>query len=473
MLDQFRRVLPSATACIMLYLGVTLSAFAQGTWLDEINPMEEHPDGLHLYGLSIFGGYSSTPFLGGQATGLGYAGEGLGAEEYVGAAASLGWYHRGPNGQFSVSYSASYDRRLHYVDLSGLSQFLSFQGVRRISRRWDYSMGGAVSDLDYAQFLFTPNLFSQFASTPGTFQDLSEALLEGKYTSSQLASLLTGAPVLDTPARSLLFGNRVFNASITNSLTYHATGRLSISASAGVNRVQHLPDDSSAQLHQDYLIAQSTGGTAALGATYALSPRTFLEGNMATGRSFTSLEDAYSSRATVGLGHIMGQHWYLNVNGGAGFITRVRSTYALPNGPQAVGAASLGYRANAHTFMASYAHTLADPYGLGAGSTAVAMGAWNWYLPGRSWSLMNSVAQEELQASYGRASAVMYSAGLGHSMSHNLSLRIQYSFVYSDGHWPGYVGDLTSLSRNNARISLSWTPGINGLQMPSFGVRGM
>src|ERR1019366_10664034 len=68
---------------------------------------------------------------------------------------------------------------------------------------------------------------SVLSQLPATFDDLAAAFSIGQFSNAQMASMLTGASMLESPARGLLLGNRVLSYSANAGLNYAHSSRLS------------------------------------------------------------------------------------------------------------------------------------------------------------------------------------------------------------------------------------------------------
>src|SRR6185503_12658076 len=145
---------------------------------------------------------------------------GLKGDGMFGAGAALGWSRRTKKTNLSMSYNGGYQARIRYSELSALNHFLTLSASRQLGSKWSLGFSAASSISTYDQMLFNPTVFSSLAAYPGTFDDLASAVLTGKYNNDQLASLLTGSPVIESPARTLFYGNRVFTSSASTSLSY-------------------------------------------------------------------------------------------------------------------------------------------------------------------------------------------------------------------------------------------------------------
>src|SRR5215469_9391410 len=181
-------------------------------FLDEINFRAGELGGLHLVGLSAFGGYSTSAYpqagLNLSATsGLGN----LGGDASYGATASVGWQRHREKTDISILYTGSYNGMVRYSNLNAYNQSLSISAVRLLTPKWTFSFTASGQDENLAQYLFQPSSFSILTQVPSTFDDLAAAVAIGQFSNAQVASMLTGAPVLQLPGRSLLTGIRILS----------------------------------------------------------------------------------------------------------------------------------------------------------------------------------------------------------------------------------------------------------------------
>src|SRR5438067_12586736 len=101
--------------------------------------------GIHLYGVSVFSGYSTSAYPGGLGL-VPTAGAGsLGADVNYGASGSLGWkYHRqGTN--FSLLPFGSSGGMVRYSDANALTQSIYVGIDRLLSSKWPFSVASSGS----------------------------------------------------------------------------------------------------------------------------------------------------------------------------------------------------------------------------------------------------------------------------------------------------------------------------------------
>jgi hypothetical protein len=447
------------TLCCWLPTAVILfspAAALRAQSLDDLNPISHQRGGLHLYGASIDSSYYSSPYYAGAAIPVGFGN--LQSDASVGGSASLGWTHYGDRSTFAITYSPSYTGRVRYTDLNALSQSLDLNASRKLNQKWTvgFSANAGVSNFD--QFLFSPTVFGGLVSAPATFDDLTKGVLAGKYTNDQLASLLTGAPVVESPAQFLFYGNRMFTSSARTSLSYAHSQRLSFTFGLEGARSQHLSDNVHELGRNTYLVPRTTNGGVSLGLSYSLSPRTVFGFSASSNRTYSTLQDAYNSSASLSLGRILGRRWFVQLQGGAGRIDPVRQTYLTSRGTQAVGGANLGYKTYAHTFMASYQRAISDVYGIGATATLSMTGAWHWARPGRNWWTDATFGQQQMLGT-GLSSLDSWraTAGFGRMLTRHMAVQMQYAYAsYStEALSNAFYHDMT---QHAVRVSLAWRP---------------
>jgi len=451
---NLRQLRWAAFPVVLVALATQLEA--QSPLLSGINPMGDPRGGFQLYGISGFAGWESVV----SPQGGGYylpATAGLHGDEILGAGASAGWSRRSQKSNLSIIYSANYQRQIRYSNLNALSQVLSLNASRHIGAKWDLSFSGTAGDSTYDQMLFSPTLFSSLTAVPATFEDLASAVLAGQYNNNQLASLLTGAPMIDSPSRTLLFGDRVFVSSAGTSLSYAHSQRLTISASATGSYSEHLPNGGGQTAPQYiYLLPHAMEASAGINVSYALTPRTRIGVDVSGSRGFSHIQDSYTSYGTAFVSRKMGQRWFAQVHGGGGFVTYVNTKYAGTRGTTPVFGGSLGFKTYAHSFIVESDQTLSQGYGAGASDTIMTSGAWHWWRPGHSWGL-NSMytAQRFSGGAFGNLSGWRASAGMTRRLGGHMVLETAYTYASFSSSSP--LNPYKS-AQSAVRLSVMWTP---------------
>jgi hypothetical protein len=347
---------------------------------------------VHLTGVSIYSGYYSSGAPSGfempvQSTFLN------GPSATGGITATFGGSTSGEKSTFSWSYSPSYFNLFYsnnsFSNQGSLNHSGSLNWSRKLGKKWtlNTSVNGMVANLE--QLYFNPSVLSSVASMATTFDGLAAAMLAGRFTDAQLASLLTGAPLQASPQQGYLYGTRMLTAGANVGLSWTPSERTSFSATMTSTRSQHLNGaaESGSGAVADYVFPQMTTAAIGISWSYSLSPRTQINASANSSRVFSTLQRGYASLANMGFGRTMSRRWFLQLSAGAGKFNYSQQTYLAPSTVQYLFGGSLGFKTYAHTFLVSYNRTLGDAYGLGSGATSSAMGAWHWKVPGQAWVL--------------------------------------------------------------------------------------
>ena len=371
----------------------------------------------------------------------------------LGGSIQLDWSHITEKSQVMFMYAPSYTGRLRYSAWNALNHLGSFSANRHFGK-WETGLSARGDLSNLSEYLFQPTVFASVASVPVNFNDLASAVLTGTFTNAQLASLLTGAPLVQSPAQNLFFGERMLTANAQTWLAYKPSKRLAIKFTGSAGRIQHISDNSAGTAQNAFLIPRTSLVGAGLDVTYARSARTQVGVTADSSRIISALQDAYITTTTGSFGRTMGRHWFLQLNGGLGIITPVRRTLALETKPQPVFSGSLGYRTLSHTFLGSYDRTVSDAYGLGANTTSSATGSWRWARPGRSWWIDTSASWQKLAgASYANTTGWRFQGGFSRAIASNLALVTQYVYLrYSE-----QVLNLAAFSQSAVRLSVVWS----------------
>ena len=440
-----------------ILIGMTASLSRGQSLLDEVNFRTSELGGIRLQGISLFGGYSTSAY---PQAGLGSVptpGSALDGDATYGASFSVGWQHHSQRASLSLLYSGSYNGMVRYSGTNGYSQFVSLGASRKFGPKWTLNITGTAQDSELAQFIFQPTGLGVLSQTPGTFDDLAAAFAIGQFSNAQMAAALTGAPVLESPARSLLLGTRVLSYAAQASMNYAYSSRLSFHfaslAAGGQNRL----GSQSASGQSNYVMPRSLGANAGLGVSYMLSPRTDLGLGLEENGLTTAYQKGYISNAYISVGRKMGMHWFLRGQAGGSSSHITQQVYGNPKSSQLNGGGSLGFRTYSHTLLATYARSSIDNYGFGAGTNTNVMGSWNWRHPGSRWGLFASYSQQQMRnTGFASLSGWQAAGGISQNINNNMTLVAQYVYLSNTGNY--YVGGMNSLSIQSIRISLNWSP---------------
>ena len=444
-----------ATAC--LFSGAPSGLLAQDSLAQSTNAPSLPPrGGLQVRTVSAYTGYYSTTLPNGSSYQSGAAT--LPADISVGGSAVFEWTKFTERSTFSLNYTPSYFGRVRYSSANSLNHSLSLNATRKLAPRWTFgfSVAGDLSSIE--QSLFAPSTLSNVVAVRSTFDDLSAGILSSKFTNNpQLASALTTAPLVDSPVRTLLYGERMLTSSATASLAYSYSPRLSVTFSGGAGRSQHLSSDQPLSTQTTYLLLNTTSANANLAISYALSPLTQLSGSVTTNRVSSSLQDAYTTTSLASWGRTLSRRWLMQIHGGVGVTNPVRQTsFVVSTRPNPVFGGSLGFKTFSQTFIGSYDRTVVDSYGVGASTTSTAAASWRWNRPGSTWWLESSAGWQQLQGNaLTNTSGWQTSAGFGRAFGAHLALLTQYAYLSYSGQLEKSV---YSLSQSAIRVSFVWYP---------------
>jgi hypothetical protein len=373
-----------------------------------------------------------------------------------GGAATLAWRHFGSRSTFTASYSGSYFGSSQAVDSSSLNHAMSID-LSRALQRWTvgFALNGQLSGSQ--QYLFNPSSLGQIAAAPSTFDDLASAMLTGNSTNTQLNGLVNGAPLLESPIRTSLYGERVASGGATTYARYNVSPRLTIRMGASAFKALHLaPDTQSQTAAERYILPQSTSVGGDFGISYSLSPRTQIGANLGTSRVFSRIQPGYYTTGTGSIGRIMGRRWFVDGHAGAGMIFQVGDLVTIQRHriSQPVVGGSIAYRTGAHTLMLVNDWTLGDPYGAGSTRTITSTFSWTWAPIRSGWSFALGGGHQQLfRDGATTLTGEGANARVGRAITRQISLLFEYGFQTNYGSLTG-----AHLRQQGVRVSLAWMP---------------
>ncbi len=440
-----------------LLLGLILlgrCAVAQTGLAGSLNPLQAGTNGIHLYSVSLYDGYFSSP----QPYPGALPGAASQADDGYGIGASIGFNYLRSGSGISLTYSPSYNRFARNSNLSSLNHALSLNihNRRDPGRKWHTSFAAVASIATPTQFLFAPTALGQLADAAVSFDDLANGVVAGRFSNDQVASLLTGALLPESPAGLVLYGNYNLSAAVQGMVTYNHSSRFSIGTTFTGLRMQVLPRFNGGA-NSAYLLPGTWSGTGSLQIGYSLSERTQLQVSLSTTRTMSRLEDTYVSSGEISLNRIMSQRWFVQLRGGTSSITPLYGSMNLDRKPQPVGGGSIGYKTESNTFMLQTSRQLADQYGFGALSTWIASAAWSWRPHGSSWSALANAGWQRMEGT----NAVLSESWIGRlslnrALSDRTGVTLAYAYLSNRG---TFAKDLPVTSVDSVIFSFYWLPG--------------
>ncbi len=344
-------------------------------------------EGFNVNAITAFSSYSVGNT--GMGTGLGIPGVDQGGSllegdsAVVGVSTSISWSKTLQLGSISFHYSPSYFRPLtSSIGYSGIGFFNQSFGAnytRTVTPRLTLaaSLGGSIHDINSYDSLNPSGL--NLSDIPSSLDGLLNAMQSGQIGNSQLASILTGSPVLASPAEDLFFGERSLSATASITASYDYSPRLSFNTEFAASRFQRLSSDLPGALsgqNDVSLLANATSGHVSFGVGYSLSLNTSVHAEVATTHALSSLTTSYATTFTGGISHMFGQHWAVHGNAGTGVIEGLKTTSA--GGMHVVGGGGVVFHTDGQALSVNVNESLSSSIGIGNVSSTTALGSWTW-----------------------------------------------------------------------------------------------
>lgn len=418
-------------------------------------------NGFGLFSVTGFGGWASYPTFDPQASRFANTGSTM-----TGGMASMGYGKTlGERTRVSLVYAPGVIVRPQDLSRSRFNQMLGLGFTHGITPRLNMSLGLNASYAEFDQFAFSPAQFSLVTSAPGSFDDLINAITGGQFSNSQIASLLTGAPVLDSAARTALYGNQTLAASASLRMNYNATSRLTIGFNANAVRYQNVGikgDD----LGRGAVVPRTTAEGGSVNISYAVTNRTSIGASVGASRTVSRFINNTFLTYTGNASHRFGERVFGTISAGSGnaFQGSGRQQRAnLAFGSRYLVNGSLAVQAtNTQMFMMQVARTFVDQFGLGVRYTQTATGSWSYAPLGALWSATVFVGQQySNRAAAANLNAIFAGFGLNRRIGASLGLSGQMFYARSNNTLGASIyGAATQgeFERTGVRVSLTWFP---------------
>lgn len=375
----------------------------------------------------------------------------------AGAGATVAYTKFNERSGLTMSYSPSFIAGFRSLQGNSSNHYFSLTGRTGLTSRlrFNYSASGSLSST--SDYLFTPTQLAKLASASATPGELASAVVTGSSTNNEVGTVLAEAPGAGTPVGLGVYGDRMWTASVVSGVRYAYTPRLAFYMNLGATRNEHLSRTGAPGSRETYLLPYTMTGFGRAGLAYLLSPRTRLGVDLQSDRSFSKVQDAYGSAASLSLARVMGPSWFVNLHGGVGMINVVRSSRPLKGGLQPTGGGGVGYRTFANTFFVSVERSSGDAYALGTSASLMANAAWSWNRPGNPWLVTCDLSNERLSGGgYPPFNARRALAGVGRRLGGHFSLLLQYAYLSTSERVEQAYG--TRLNLHTGRLSFVWEP---------------
>jgi hypothetical protein len=434
------------------------------------NSLVSKVPGLRIEQVVLFQGFSSNGYPMEQRS-LPLVNPNLGYDIDIGALATVTWSHARRTGGFFLSYTPSHIRRKNFSEWNSTDHQLAIGAVKRYAR-WNISLDSNNAVRGLQQVLFTPAVLRPVANAPQSFEDLVASVQGGQLTNEEIASVLTGAPVVDSRSKTDFDLARVWSSSLGASASYAHSAR--ISSYVGVNGSHYralsnpASDDSISGLQGLY---RSTSLSGNAGVNYKLSPETSVGVGSSVSRNYSSYRDSTSVNTTASVSRRLGRNW--SVNGGAGVgQVQVAPLAGIVQGQGATPAAAdpfarsvttwivnggVNYGGRSHSFGVTASRTAGDSVGLGATNSQQATAQWSWARPNSHWAIQGqaSVYQMSVDPYIGDVRGGFAGLGLVRRLSRETAIQANYSYQSFQSPFRGVV---SNLSGHRVQMSWVWRP---------------
>jgi hypothetical protein len=421
-------------------------------------------NGFGIFSVSAFGGYSTYPLFNPATSRFGSVGSSL-----TGGMVSVG-YGRvlGERSRFAILYAPGIIVRPSDLGRSRANHLLSLNFTQGLTPRLSMGVSIFATYAELDQFAFSPARFSLVTAAPGSFDDLANAIAGGQYSNSQIASLLTGTPVLESAARSSIYGNQTLTANAQFRLSYQAAPRLTIGLYGGGNRYQSVGikgDD----LDRRALIPITNGLTSGVNISYGFSRQTSVGGNVGVTKTDSRITQATYVTYTGNISHRFGQKAALSLQGGSGSSFQTNQQFIsgpARRGQRYLAGATLGVQATtSQMFMLQVNRTFVDNFGLGLHRTVSAIASWSYAPTGSQWTGTFSGGYQEattgLLAEGGKLKGTFIGLGINRKLGMHWGIGTQAYYSWTNNTLGASVTGANSqgtFERVGARLVITWYP---------------
>lgn len=449
------RSLYAARVIVLINMAFSYAAGQSGI-SDTVNPLRADSNGIHLNSVSVYAGYYSSPgaYLGSPLL----PGNTMQSDVGFGIGATLSWNYLRSGSGISVTYSPSYNGFTRYSNLNECNHAfsLTIHNKRDPGRKLHTNISTEANASTMTQFLFEPSALARLVDVPATYDVLTQAVVAGSFSNDQIASILTGASLPQSPAEIALLGTYYLSAGARGTVSYAPSSRLNVSISFSGIRLEALPRNDTSTPN-GYLIPNSTMGTGAIQVGYSLSPRTQFQFGVDSTRASSSIQDSYNNEATVSLSRVMSRRWFLQGRAGIGNVIPLRALIPVNQSPHAIGGGGIGFKTDAHTFMLQSSVSRSDPYGIGALSTTFANAAWSWRPRISGWSALSDAEWQQMNGNTARLSSSWGGRiRLTRQLTRQTDITIAFAYLSNSGL---IAQNFSNRALRSLILSFRWVPG--------------
>ena len=332
---------------------------------------------------------------------------------------------------FSAIYAPSYLMTGGEVHFRSFDQRLMLSLIKRPRPNWTISLGSQDEDVSLPQLLFNPPAVS--------------AALAG-----DPAQGATGGPasLMIAPYAITIYGQRVLTLAGFFGVSYRYSSRLNFTGTGGYSQARSLQGDTGGGVAA--LVSRSRAGTGSFNATYSLTPRTYLGGEVSYRRADGNLLSYQGTTASGSIGRKLSKRWSAGGSLGVGYFLSPGA------GVSWVAGATLAYRGREYSVLFKADRDLGNGYGLGTRSTTDCEGTWSWNPGSRAWSMFTSGSEQQLSGdSFATLRFWLVNTGLTRQLSERAAMTFSYVRTGNAG-LP--AGSYSNLASSAVRLTLTWIP---------------
>lgn len=410
-----------------------------------VDPLLLPLSGFQIYNVTIYSGYSSSPWLSGASQ---FSQSPLGADFSGGVSGSMGWnWFRGRT-TASITYSSAYDTGFRYSDLNAFSQAASVTFRKILTPRWSLSTAAVFSDTTANQ-LFFPLLTNTTEANAAQVSDPNATGSNGTVTPAVLPG---GQPALqNSPLSMFVYGNRSRSASDNTNLTFKKSARLAMSFGGSFAWAESIDTSATSRI----LVPRSLATRAYFNLFYNISTKTAVGLSVDGQRELApqAYGNAWTESIAGNVNRTLARHWRTEAHAGLGLIQ-----WLSPNGPSSksttvIAGGGVVYATQTQSVRFSYDRSIANSYGYIVGTSDNFGASWAWRRSPRSWAVLLSTSYERAGGpSYANLYGITASAGLTKTVGRHMAASLQYVYAHNAGaiqsfYLPNFQG---------VRLSLSW-----------------
>jgi hypothetical protein len=423
------------------------------------NSVVSRVPGLRIERVVLFQGVSSNGYP--MEAGIPRFDQNLGYDVDLGATATISWTRARRTSSLFMVYTPSHFRRMRYSEWNSTDHELGL-GVNKSFRRWGVSARANSGIRGLPEVLFTPAVLRSVPNAPGSFDDLLQAAEGGQLSSDEIASVLTGTPVVEAQPKTRFDKGQVLSSSLNAGASYAATPRLSTNFGVSASHYQALSTPESDDNVVGLLgVNRATSYGANGGMDYLLSPDVSVGVNSTARRSYSSYHEASSVNTSGTVTKRIGRKWSVNGGAGIGTVTgidaRSKSLGALPQTNSSwIVNGGLNYSGREHRLGVTGGRTLGDSVGLGAQVSYTAGAQWQWNRVGTPWGLYGHANWYKMSLQGFRdTQGTFVGGGLMRQLSRETSFQADYSYQQFNSPYRGVV---SNLSGHRLQMSWMWRP---------------